>query len=442
MEALTYEPSPATVITPFKNGDQERMIHCNTELQEGELERLQLLQLEARAQSAEFFPSVTSMATRFLSRARNDQKKAFRLMMETQQWREQYFRDGPVTDVAIEEDSRHGIVYFTGRDSKLRPAIVVRAKRIPQQWYKEKRVDKLLRLIIFCMEYFLRYLVVPGRVENLSVITDLQGLGLAQVPLSALNEVHKVLGVHYIGRVSKFYVCNVSPSLYAIAGMAKAMLTDRQKHKIMVLNNPSELRNDFSLHQLEDDLGGTRQNIEIGTSFLPFPIVAGPFEAGFDGGPNVEAVPNAHELLTTEGAIGRLWNPKMSREVNLILELPQVAPFALGPPALPNVVSSPSGDTTEAIANADEDEDDNGNGLGDFAHCRNVGDEDPRHSCSSSRSALCLTAARSMHDGFGFRWPRAACRFDLFSCCQTDVSVSDSAPLCMERRRASVCMPV
>lgn len=36
------------------------------------------------------------------------------------------------------------------------------------------------------MEYMLRYLVVPGRVENLCVIVDMKGVGLSQVARCAL----------------------------------------------------------------------------------------------------------------------------------------------------------------------------------------------------------------------------------------------------------------
>merc|ERR1719282_694649 len=139
-------------------------------------------------------------------------------MNETQLWRQQYFKDGPITDDSMQEDMKHGVVYFTGRDYAFRPLIVIRAARVPNQWYQEKKVDRITRLLIFCMEYFMRFMVVPGRVENLSVIVDLTGLRLTQVPIPALKDVYKVLSNHYVGRVYKFYVCNLTRTLSAIAG--------------------------------------------------------------------------------------------------------------------------------------------------------------------------------------------------------------------------------
>jgi len=315
--ALTFEPPPEAIITKFKNGDQERKIYTNTEISPLESERLNALRAEAKAQGAEFYPSVTCMATRFLSRARMDPKKALKLMKDTQDWRSTYFKDGPISDQSLMQDLQHGIVYFTGRDFCLRPAIVIRAARIPQQWYKEKRIDKFIRMLIFCMEYFLRYMVVPGRVENLSVIADLGSLGLSQVPLGALGEVYKVLGHHYIGRVFKFYAVNVSSALSAIAGMAKGFLTDRQKQKLNILDDITELRKEFAQTQLEKDLGGCRPPVQ---KFFPFPLQPGPYTPGYTGELDETAVTNVHEALSFGGAIGRLWDPKLSAEENARLE--------------------------------------------------------------------------------------------------------------------------
>jgi len=316
-EALEFEPPPEAVVTRFANGDQERKIHLNTRLSEHEQEMLARMREEANAAGEEFYPSVTAMATRFLSRARGDAKKAVKLMKLTQKWRSEYFQDGPLSDTSVLEDMRHGIVYFCGRDKALRPAIVVRAKRIPQQWYKEKRIDKFIRILIFCMEYFARYMVVPGRVENLNVIVDMQGLGISQVPVGALSEVYSVLSHHYIGRVYKFYACNVSYMLNTLAGIVKGLLTDRQKQKLNMIDDVKELRKDFALHQLEEDLGGSRP---AATEFFPFPVLPGPFGAGDASGPAAGAVPDAHDVLSASGALGRSWDPKLSSQENRQLE--------------------------------------------------------------------------------------------------------------------------
>mmetsp|Transcript_64606 Transcript_64606/g.199965 ORF Transcript_64606/g.199965 Transcript_64606/m.199965 type:complete len:487 (-) Transcript_64606:173-1633(-) len=313
VEAFTFTPPPGAVVCKFKNGDKERKIYCNVEVTETERDQLRQLQEEVRNRGMTFMPSIAVMASRFLSRARGDPHKAVKLMTATNEWRQEFFGKGPVTDADVIEDFKHGIVYFTGRDCALRPTIVVRAKRIPQQWYQEKRIDKLIRILIFCMEYMIRYMLVPGRIENNCLIVDLKGLTFNQVPISALSEIYKVMSHHYIGRVYRFYICNMPSALSLVAGMAKSLLTDRQKQKLVMVSEPKKLREEFALHQLERDLGGSRQPAE---QFLPFPLQPGPFEPGCASGPDRKAVCGAHRALTRLGAIGKLWDPERSKEQN------------------------------------------------------------------------------------------------------------------------------
>jgi len=169
------------------------------------------------------------------------------------------------------------------------------------------------------MEYMLYYMLVPGRIENTNVIIDLKGLGVTQLPISALSDIYKVMSHHYIGRVFRFYVVNLSWLLNTISGAVKALLTDRQRQKLCILDSVKDLQKDFALHHLEEDLGGSRKEIQ---EFFPFPVQPGPFAAGDSSGPNMGAVRGAHDLLQpTEAARqGRLWDSKKSREENICLD--------------------------------------------------------------------------------------------------------------------------
>jgi len=165
-------------------------------------------------------------------------------------------------------------------------------------------------------------MVVPGRVENLNVIFDLKGLGISQVPVHALSEVYSVMSHHYIGRVFRFYVANMPFALRALSSVAMAILTDRQRQKLTLLDNVSKLKQDFAPHQLEKDLGGSRP---IFTEYFPFPLQAGPFAPEAKGGPDSAAVPNVHRALTAAGARGSLWDPRRSAEENVALGYSQEA---------------------------------------------------------------------------------------------------------------------
>jgi len=167
------------------------------------------------------------------------------------------------------------------------------------------------------MEYLRRYMFVPGKIENIVVLVDLKNLGMAQVPIKALKRIYSVLSHHYIVRVFRFYICNMSWGLSSIVNLVKPMLTDRQRQKMVFLKTATECTQWAAAHHLEEDFGGSRPKI---TEFFPFPLIAGPFEVSCKSGPRKDAVPNVHKALAATGFRGRLWDPSKSHEENTQFE--------------------------------------------------------------------------------------------------------------------------
>eukprot|EP00443_Scrippsiella_acuminata_P048633 CAMPEP_0115189032 /NCGR_PEP_ID=MMETSP0270-20121206/11312_1 /TAXON_ID=71861 /ORGANISM="Scrippsiella trochoidea, Strain CCMP3099" /LENGTH=595 /DNA_ID=CAMNT_0002602223 /DNA_START=99 /DNA_END=1887 /DNA_ORIENTATION=- len=323
-ELLTYEPCPEAVRATFKNGDTERTVHCHVEFTAEERQKLEVMRAGAKEDSKEFLPSVATAASRFLARARGDPKRALREMCATQEWRLNYFRDGPLRDATLEEDLSLGIVYFTGRDRWMRPALVVRPARIPAMWQKDKRMatDKLVRLLVFCMEYMMTYMLLPGRVEGGVVLVDMSGLTSTQVPFGPLKSIITVMANHYVNRIFRFYMFNLPTALSMTAQMGMRFLTDRQRQKVHIVKDFREMQQEFALHQLEEDFGGSRPNAE---QFFPFPLPAGPFTAGASEGARADAIPAVYLALTATCLQGRPWDPALSREENRRLQYTSIA---------------------------------------------------------------------------------------------------------------------
>jgi len=255
-EALTFQPDEFALISKFTGGDQERKIHTNLQLRSDEQERVKALQDEAKKLGREYYISITVMATRYISYARGDPTKAIKMMDETQEWRKEFFGSGPLADSSLMSDMSHGILYFTGRDFALRPILVIRAERLPNEWHKDgSGVTRLIRMLVFCMEYLRRYMFVPGRIENIVVLIDLKNLGISQVPIAALKSIYSVLSHHYIVRVFKFYIVNMSYMLSSLVSVVKPILTDRQRQKLNFPKSVSECKEWVALHHLEEDLG-------------------------------------------------------------------------------------------------------------------------------------------------------------------------------------------
>lgn len=314
-EALVFVPDASTVVRVFPNGDGERKIHCNIQLTAAEQEQLLILEIAARGES--FCPFIAVAATRYLDDTQGDASKALKAMKSTQTWRTDTFLHGPISGDSVLDDLAHGAIYICGRDSAMRPTIVFRPNRMPLAWHNDNSFDTLLRVTLFCMEYVLRYMCVPGRVETNCLIFDLAGVSLKSLPRKALTELYNAFSRHFPGRAHAFYICNLSPTAgMAISGLIRATLSQRQRHKLMVIKKNSELLQFYAQHQLEVDLGGTRPVVE---KFFPFPLEPGPFTAGSHSGPNALATPNLHKAFSPGGLQGQLWDPGASREKNLQL---------------------------------------------------------------------------------------------------------------------------
>lgn len=323
-ECLSFQPDEMAIRTTFKNGDIERKIYLNIQLTPEESDNLNKLKLLVEQEKMVLLPSIAVMACRYISRARGDVNKALQLMKTTQEWRLEFFKEGPVVDTELLEDFKLGIVYWGGRDQNMRPLLIIRANRIPQQWHKDKAnaVLRFVKILVFCMEYFLRFMCVPGRIENNIVIADLKGLGATQVPIGLLSKVYSIMN-NFSGRVYKFYACNLGWGLSAMTSAVTAILSDRQRQKLSQVRDLKELLTDIAPCQLESDLGGTRSEIK---EFFPFPLLPGPMTAASTT-LREDGVKNCHVVLQRDstGAKAKLWDGSRSKDANTSLEYSQEA---------------------------------------------------------------------------------------------------------------------
>ena len=239
-ECISYVPEPGAVICRFENGVCERMISCNTELSKDELSMLQAFQEEVVKQKKAFCPSLINAAVRYLNDT-GSVEDALQNMEETQAWRLSYFKQ-PILDTDLLDDLKRGLIYFCGRDKALRPALVLRASRVPIGMPSEQ----FGRLFVFCMEYFFRYMMVPGRVENVVVLVDLKDVSYSQIPgVAALMELKEVLSKQDAGRVFCFYVCNMPFIVRAITSVVQAAMTEKQRQKMRFVSDARPVQHAF-----------------------------------------------------------------------------------------------------------------------------------------------------------------------------------------------------
>eukprot|EP01069_Polyplicarium_translucidae_P013051 Polyplicarium_translucidae@DN732_c0_g1_i1.p1 len=225
-------------------------------------------------------------------------------------WRLQYF---PLSDSDPElaADLAEGIMYWGARDSALRPLLVLRLKRLP----KGVSPERFKRLTVFCFEYAVRYLFLPGRVETCSALLDVRGVPLHSFPVSALTDMTSTLTKQFPFRLDRMYIINDSIFIQTVWSVAKQFLTEVQQQKMNFFRTGFQeaLLRDFAVHQLERSFGGSREELKV---FYPFPLPPGPFEAGFAGGPNPQAHQYCHEAVDAITQEGGCWEGDKRPPIN------------------------------------------------------------------------------------------------------------------------------
>ena len=84
--------------------------------------------------------------------------------------------------------SEQGMVYGHGRDAKMRPIIIVNIRRLIDSGMD---VTSFLELNDFISSYIVQNGMVPGRVEQFTVIIDVRDVALAELPLKSFIAINQ-----------------------------------------------------------------------------------------------------------------------------------------------------------------------------------------------------------------------------------------------------------
>lgn len=176
-ELLRFVPRPQDIKQVFKNGDFERKIYTNIALDPHEKSNCAAVRTLQKQENVQLTRSMELRILRYISHFRGDVVKALEALIRSQDWRRTYFSPR-ISDEHIREKLNWGLAYFSGRDSGLRPFLVVRAA---VAFKGHRSAEDITKLFAFCMEFALRYLFLPGKVETLNVILDLAHVGITQL---------------------------------------------------------------------------------------------------------------------------------------------------------------------------------------------------------------------------------------------------------------------
>lgn len=289
-EMLTYRPLQADV-----GEERERRIKCYSKLTSEEQKRIAALEAHLEQEGETLEPDVEPFMLPYLfgKTSKDDTTIAAMRLCQTARWRRKTFRQ-PWVDSDFLSDLNTGCFYFGGRDKALRPLLIARIDRVLLQEWDH---DRMIRLIVFMLEFERQHLFVPGVCEQHVLLIDLRKVGLLDVTSSRtlIGKIVSVISQHYVGMNYKILIVNPPASLQAAWGIMRGILSEGQMAKACVVTPESTILRDlFAPHQLERTYGGTR--LEVKGPFYPFQFVPGPFDASSQG-PDENAPADIHSRL-------------------------------------------------------------------------------------------------------------------------------------------------
>lgn len=198
----------------------------------------------------------------------------------------------PVHEESVLNDLKSGMMYWHGRDRSCRPVLIWRMEKITKF-----DADRATRMILFILEFAVRYLMVPGRVENWVLIVDLAGCGLSMAAASSFRtvcrNVTRLLEEVYCGRNFTTKIFHM-PSI--VRAIVNSLIPEDKKSKVEFVADADiakSMRQLCEANQLEEQYGGTAPNVREGGAFpfRFFPHCRGPQSGGSP------PLPSLHDIV-------------------------------------------------------------------------------------------------------------------------------------------------
>ena len=195
---------------------------------------------------------------RILQASEYDIEKTYKTMNETIN----FINSNPLTvNDKIISLLNSGIMYVYGRDHHFRPIIIVSVKTYVKAVNEDKySFEDINKCIIYLINYILKYLLVPGQIENWITMIDFKSAGLSDVSdfkklITTLNS--------YRGRVFRSFFINVGGFLKLAVKTAVNLFGSSSAKKLKILGKDElhEMQKIISPSNIQKKYGGTAPDL-------------------------------------------------------------------------------------------------------------------------------------------------------------------------------------
>jgi hypothetical protein len=204
--------------------------------------------------------------SRFLQATGFDYTKTIGLLKENIEWRKTLIPKS-ITN-RILEILNCGFMYIFGRDNNFRPILVINV-----DYYEQNKntysYEEWQDAIIYFMEYTINNQLIPGQVENWTIITDFGSVSFFFLP-SNVKKLMSVLQSNYRCRLYVNYILNMSSIIRGIYNMIKGLLDPSTEKKIKLLDNSNRhlILTNINEEQVERRFGGKAPDLIPGKNRL------------------------------------------------------------------------------------------------------------------------------------------------------------------------------
>jgi len=282
-EVVLYEPVGEKMFGhAFEHGKPgRRFIFLNTKLgkteQEGLAQFHKALEDEGviTSQGDSKFPLYVRIhALRILQQAKFNVKKALSVILTHLNMRLKWL---PLIDTSMLEDLRSGLMYWHGRDRQGHPCLIWRLEKMAG--FKSK--EAAIKVVLFVMEYGVRYTLVPGRVENWILLVDLENVGLGHstsTNTGIAKSAAEILESVFCGRNYKTKIFSLP---WLIRSIVNSFIPEDKKDKVEFVTDADRqkvMMEMFEPNQVEERYGGSAPNLlpEQTYPYNFFPNCTGP----------------------------------------------------------------------------------------------------------------------------------------------------------------------
>ncbi len=271
-EMYRYFPPKEEVITIDKSDPKNNYRYIFNGQQKTQFEQQKFYQLkeyESRTGNIDYPPSwLESDTMRLLQASEFDIKKTYTTIKENIEWLNTIPKD--INDKIIHL-LNSGFLYVHGRDRHFRPIIIVSVKMVKVIISQNYTFDDISQAIIYLTNYVIKYLLIPGQIENWIVIVDFDDVGLSDI-----GEFKKILSTlsKQRGRVFKDFFVNISGLIkISIKTAVKVFSSVAKKLIILGPNELNKIQEIISPENIEKKYGGLANDVIPGDNNLFPPIM-------------------------------------------------------------------------------------------------------------------------------------------------------------------------